>query len=138
MSALNPSVKETKNATEAKPKKRRSPRKKAIAAEPQPAEAVEHLIDRRQTEAKINVRAWKDPDFKEKLINDPHTALEELGMSKVPKSLEVVVAEEGKNQWVIRLHNRPVNYAELTDEDLEKAAAGEAREAKCCPKSPTS
>jgi len=95
-------------------------------------------FDRRQTEAKINVRAWKDPEFKEKLIANPHAALQEVGMAKVPKSLKVSVAEEGKNHWVIRLHNRPNQFAEMTDEELEKVAAGEPQEAKCCPKNPAS
>ena len=93
-------------------------------------------FNRRQTEAKINVRAWKDPAFKEKLKQNPKAALLEMGMEKIPQSLEVQVAEEEKNLWVIRLHKRPLNFKELSEEALEKAAAGEIQEAKCCPKNP--
>ena len=93
-------------------------------------------FDRRATEAKINVKAWKDPAFKEKLKKNPQTALQEMGMKNIPAQLAVSVAEEDKNQWLIRLHHRPLNYKELTDEALEKVAAGEIQEAKCCPKSP--
>jgi len=94
-------------------------------------------LDRYQTEAIINMRAWKDPVFKEKLLNSPQEALKDMGMTKIPKTLEVRVAEEGKNQWVIRLHNRPLNFKEMNEEALKKAAAGEVQEAKCCPKSTT-
>lgn len=93
-------------------------------------------FDRRQTEAKINVRAWKDPAFKEKLKKDPRAALKEMGMTKIPDSLVIRHAKEGKNEWVIRLHERPLNFHELSEEALEKVAAGEIQEAKCCPKSP--
>jgi len=93
-------------------------------------------FDRKKTEAKINVRAWKDPAFKDKLKTDPHTALKELGMEKIPSSLEIKTAEEGRNQWIIRLHERPLNFNEMSEQALEKAAAGEPQEAKCCPKNP--
>lgn len=89
--------------------------------------------NRQQTEAKINVRAWKDPAFKEKLKKDPHAALKEMGMTKIPDSLVIQSMEEGKNQWIIRLHERPLNFNELSEEVLEKVAAGEPQEAKCCP-----
>jgi hypothetical protein len=93
-------------------------------------------FDRRQTEAKINVRVWKDPAFKEKLKTDPHGALKEMGMTKIPATLAIQSAEEGRNQWIIRLCERPLNFNELSEESLEKIAAGEPQEAKCCPKNP--
>lgn len=94
--------------------------------------------NRQQTEAQINVRAWKDPAFKKKLNEKPHEALKALGMSKVPAKLTIRVVEEDENQWVIRLYNRPANFKKMSDIELEKVASGEAQEAKCCPKSPKS
>ncbi len=93
-------------------------------------------FDRRQTEAKINIRAWKDPAFKDKLKVNPKAALKEMGMEKIPHALDVRVAVEEKDQWVIRLHNRPMNFKELSEEALHRAALGEMQEAKCCPKKP--
>lgn len=93
-------------------------------------------LNRQQTEAKINVRAWKDPAFKEKLKTNPHAALKEMGMTKIPDSLVIQSTEESKNQWIIRLQERPLNFHELSEEALEKIATGEPQEAKCCPKSP--
>lgn len=97
---------------------------------------MSHKLNRQQTEAKINVRAWKDPAFKKKLQSAPHDALKEMGMKKIPTSLAIQTAEEGKNQWIIRLHERPLNFNDLSNEELEKIAMGEPQEAKCCPKSP--
>lgn len=94
-------------------------------------------FNREQTEAKINVRAWKDPTFKERLKTAPHDALKEMGMTKIPKSLAIKAEEEGKNQWIIRLHERPLNFNELSEAALEKIAAGKPQEVKCCPKNPT-
>ncbi len=97
---------------------------------------MEKKPNRQQTEAKINVRVWKDPAFKEKLMKDPRSALKEMGMAKIPDSLAVQTVEEKKNQWIIRLQERPLNFHDLSEEMLEKAAAGEPQEAKCCPKQP--
>lgn len=91
-------------------------------------------FNRQETEAKINLRVWKDPAFREKLKSNPHAALEEMGMTQIPSSLIIRPTEEGKNQWIIRLFERPLNFKELSDEVLEKIAGGELQEAKCCPK----
>lgn len=90
-------------------------------------------LTRSQTEAKINVRAWKDPIFRQQLATNPHLALKEMGMSKVPSGLKIQIVEEQKEEWVIRLQKRPLNFQDLTDEALEKIACGEPQEAKCCP-----
>jgi hypothetical protein len=95
-------------------------------------------FNRQQTETQINMRVWKDPAFKKKLNEKPHDALKTLGMSKVPSRLNVRVVEEEKNQWIIRLYNRPGNFKSMSDAELKRVAGGEAQEAKCCPKSPKS
>ncbi len=79
--------------------------------------------DRVETEAKINARAWKDPDFKRQLISDPRTALKELGMDHLPQSLKIRVIEEDKNHWTVVLRVPPENYDELSAEDLVKVSA---------------
>ena len=94
--------------------------------------------NRQQTEAQINLHVWKDSAFKDKLKENPHKALKAFGMNKVPDALNIRVIEEDENQWVIRLHKRPVNFKQLSDAELEKAACGDAQEAKCCPKNPQS
>src|SRR5271169_4917430 len=95
---------------------------------------MKEKLNRVQTEAKINVRAWKDPAFAKKLKTNPLAALKEIGMTKLPKALNIQVVSEEKDEWVIRLHKRPLNFKELSEKALEKIAAGEPQEAKCCPK----
>lgn len=94
-------------------------------------------LNRQQTEAKINLRAWEDPAFREQLKVNPHAALQAMGMTQLPEHIEIRVAEENANQWVIRLYNRPVNFEELSAKELKKVATGEAQKAKCCPKNPS-
>jgi hypothetical protein len=94
--------------------------------------------NRQQTEAQINVRAWKDPAFKKKLSENPRDALNALGMNKIPTSINIRVVEEEENQWLIRLHKPPANFKKLSEAELDKAASGEVQEATCCPKSPKS
>lgn len=89
---------------------------------------------RQQTEAKINVRAWRDEAFRALLLRDPHAALKQMGMTRVPACLDVQTAQESKNQWLIRLQAPPFNAHELSDEVLEGIAAGMPQEPKCCPK----
>jgi hypothetical protein len=92
--------------------------------------------NRLETEMKINIRAWKDPVFAAKLKSDPHAALKEMGMTKIPPTLDIKPTEEESNQWLIRLHKRPLNFRELSDAELEKIAAGQPQEPACCPKRP--
>lgn len=94
--------------------------------------------NRQQTEAQINVQAWKNPAFKKKLSENPRDALKKMGMNKIPADLNIRIVEEEENQWVIRLYNRPANFKKISDAELKKMANGEVQEAKCCPKSPKS
>lgn len=82
----------------------------------------------KETESKINIKAWKDPAFKKKLLNDPQAVLKELGMKNLPSSVKVRIVEEGKNEWCITLHAAPPNAAKMSEEELEKwnAAGGYA------------
>ena len=92
------------------------------------------MASRLQTEAQINMKAWEDPAFRELLTKNPQEALKNLGMKNVPSNLKVQVVAEESNEWVIRLYNRPINYQELSEQDLEVVACGEPQRANCCPK----
>ena len=99
--------------------------------------SIAEKLNRQETEAKINIRAWKDPAFREQLRTNPRAALHEMGMTKVPNDLNIQVAQEEEKQWIIRLYNRPLNFRELSDVEIEAVACGEAQDSKCCPKNPT-
>ena len=89
-------------------------------------------MNRYETEEKINLKAWKDPEFKKKLQADPHATLKELGMKNLPASIKVKVVEEQKNEWCIVLHVPPANVQNLSEEELKKISAGAGVGWVCC------
>lgn len=54
---------------------------------------MDKSFDRRITEAKNNVKAWRDPAFKRKLKKDPQAALQEIGMKNISAGLELCITE---------------------------------------------
>jgi len=80
--------------------------------------------NRAETEAKINAHAWKDPAFKKKLLSNPKTALQEMGMTQIPNDLKVDVVKEEKNHWCIVLHEPPKNRHDLSEDELKTASGG--------------
>jgi hypothetical protein len=85
---------------------------------------------RTQFEAEIVARAWKDADFKKRLIKDPKSVIQEavtkMGGKKLPDDLKVTVLEEsGKNIYLVLPPNPQTQKTDvLTDEQLEAAAGG--------------
>jgi predicted phosphohydrolase len=77
--------------------------------------------NRADLEAMLNVKAWKDPKFKKKLLSDPHGALKEMGIDI--KNVKVKVIEEEKDTVIFVLHPTPMN-PEISDEELRRVAGG--------------
>ncbi|MFI5333875.1 MAG: NHLP leader peptide family RiPP precursor [Chlamydiales bacterium] len=73
--------------------------------------------------AKIIVRAWKDPKFKEKLIKNPRAAMQEMGL-EVQEKITVQVVEDNKNTVTFVLPQSVDASQELPDSELERLAAG--------------
>ncbi len=79
---------------------------------------------RQEIEREINVRVWKDPEFKKNLLSHPQVALEELGI-KVPKQVQVHVHEEDSDCWHLTIHKAPPNAKNMSEQELKaQAAAG--------------
>jgi hypothetical protein len=73
-------------------------------------------LSRGEIEALINVRAWKEPSFKQHLISNPRDALRELGVES--QSLRISVIEELEKEWCLVLHPAPKQYPFLSIEEL--------------------
>ena len=73
--------------------------------------------------AKIIVRAWKDPRFKEKLLKNPHAAFKEMGLD-LPENFQVKVVEDKANTFTFVLPRASGQLHELSDQQLEKMAGG--------------
>ncbi len=73
--------------------------------------------------AKIIARAWKDARFKEKLMKNPKAAFKEMGLD-LPDNFQVRAVEDRANSFTFVLPAPVAQTAELSDQQLEKLAAG--------------
>ena len=87
---------------------------------------AEELKSRRDLEAKLVAKAWKDASFASALKSNPKEAIKkETGMS-IPGDINVKIVEENANQVYIVLPKPPSAnaQAELSDDQLEAVAGG--------------
>ena len=88
--------------------------------------------NRRDLEAQLMARAWKDDAFRQELIRNPKPVLErEMARwrpgYKLPDTVEVKVLEETPTTRYLVLPSKPQfesTSGELSDEDLEQVAGG--------------
>jgi hypothetical protein len=80
---------------------------------------------RKEMMTKIVARAWKDPEFKKKLLSNPKSALRDMNIS-LPENKEGRILEEEPNVVTIFLPKRPANAPELSEKELAVLAGGGA------------
>ncbi|WP_316245499.1 NHLP leader peptide family RiPP precursor [Gorillibacterium timonense] len=67
-------------------------------------------------QSQVVQRAWKDPDFRQKLLSDPKAAIQEaLGIS-LPSHLKLKTVEESSDEWVFVL---PASPAAVLDTEVK-------------------
>ena len=80
---------------------------------------------RRELEALLIEKAWKDEAFRRALLEDPKATLErELGV-RVPEGYSLTVLEESATDRYLVLPLAPGRGGELSDAELEAVAGGE-------------
>ena len=92
--------------------------------------ADDQSMTRRDLEAKIIANAWRDPEYKKRLMDDPKAVLEEAlkGIDpdiSLPKDLSVNVHEEDANTFHLVLPRDPRDLKlsdVMTDDQLEAVA----------------
>lgn len=62
------------------------------------------------------VRAWKDQEFKQKLIDDPHGTLAEMGF-QAPKGVHLVIVENTPDRRHLVLPAAPSGDVSVTELD---------------------
>lgn len=93
--------------------------------------------DDQATIAKVIGKAWADPAFKARFIQNPKATLAELGYEMPASMPEIVVVENTPSQFYFVLPEQPAGY-EISEADLERvAAAGCATECSTCAACPT-
>lgn len=77
---------------------------------------------------KLTQKAWESEDFKNRLINNPVAALEEISGKDLSglKSKKIVVSDQTNKETIyINIPAKPnINELELTEEQLEQVAGG--------------
>jgi len=72
--------------------------------------------------ARIVAKAWSDPEFKERLLEDPSSVLESHGI-EIPAGTHLEISENTSDTFHLTLPEKP--SGELSVKQLEKIAAGE-------------
>lgn len=70
---------------------------------------------------KIIAKAWSDPAFKKRLMQNPNEVIESYGL-EIPKGKKIVIMEDTKELHHVTLPEKPTGA--LKEEQLEKVAAG--------------
>lgn len=91
---------------------------------------VEQAVNaRKDLEAKLVARAVKDASFRQRLLSDPKSALqEEIGQlapgTSLPEGFQVEVLEEDDRSLYVVLPSKQSESRELSDEELQPVAGG--------------
>ena len=84
----------------------------------------EPQISRRDLEALIVQRAWKDDAFRTEFLDDPKATIEKYSGQKIPDQFKVIALAEDDKTIHFVIPAKPATSDELSDEDLEKVAGG--------------
>ena len=88
-----------------------------------PAKTV--ATSRQELEARLIAKAWRDPEFKERLLADPRSVMgQELGR-QLPPDLQVSVLEESPQTYYLLVPMKPAGAENCSLEDLQDQAAGD-------------
>ena len=80
-------------------------------------------MKKKPDEKQIIVHAWKNPKFKQDLLNNPKKALKEFGC-EFPDHIQVHVIEQKPNTFVLVLPPAPVHVEDLSEEELKGISGG--------------
>ncbi len=81
------------------------------------------MTDDRNVITDLFAACWKDDALKARFMADPKAVMAERGIT-VPDDMNVTVVENNDNTVHITLPMAPDGHAELSDEELGKAAGG--------------
>jgi hypothetical protein len=81
---------------------------------------------RADVQRRLVQRSIEDEDFRQKLLDDPKWALEQVLQTQLPEDVEVRVVEESPKTIYLVLPgtSSPLSEEELSDQELEAVAGG--------------
>lgn len=78
---------------------------------------------RKEIEAEIIARAWKDQRFKALLLKNPRAAFKEIGVD-IAENIQIQVVEDKPNTFSFVLPPAAAGAETMSDAELEKLAGG--------------
>ncbi len=82
------------------------------------------MSQQRDYRAEITLKAMKDEDFRQKLLDNPKAVMEhELGIV-IPDKINIQVLEEKHDNFYLVLPPKASSEQELTDDELDSVAGG--------------
>ncbi len=88
------------------------------------APAAEPSVSRRDLEARLIEKCWKDPDFQKEVVSDPKGTFERHFGQQLPADVNIHIHEEDLNTLHFAIPPTPANLSELSEEELERVAGG--------------
>ncbi len=76
-----------------------------------------------EARAAIIAHAWKNPEFKAKLLKNPRAAFKEMGV-ELPQEIDLRVMEEKENTFTFVLPKAVSNVRQMSDRELRNLAGG--------------
>ena len=70
-------------------------------------------------EVELNIRCWKDPEFKKLLLTNPQEALKQLGVKSGLEPPKVQIVEEKNGAQIVVIHEQPRRLEGLSEEELK-------------------
>lgn len=81
------------------------------------------LPNKKDFEAMVNAKVWKDPKFRRKLLEDPKGALKDMGID-IPHNLNIRIVEDDKTMVTFVILPAPLHATEMEEIELRKVAGG--------------
>ncbi len=86
-----------------------------------------NIKDEQKLRDNLIARAWQEPAFKAKLLKNPRAALAEVGY-KLPDNIKINIFEDKPNNFNFVIPLPPQDTRELSDQEIQKLAAGAGNE----------
>jgi hypothetical protein len=81
-------------------------------------------VTRQDLQTRLIEKAWKDPEFRKNIVQDPKGMLERQLGRPLPANMNIYVHEEDPNTLHFAIPPSPSNVSELSDDDLARVAGG--------------
>ncbi|VEP18768.1 conserved hypothetical protein [Hyella patelloides LEGE 07179] len=79
---------------------------------------------RLEFEQEVRIRALKDPNFRQRLLDNPKEVIEETSKSLLPENTKISICEEEPGSIYLVIPAMPTKVNELSEAELQAIAGG--------------